>query len=142
MKRGVWLVVALLAGCGTSSMSPAPGTINGCASKDFVAAAAGGGTTRVQYGTPVGLAFSPNCLTIAPGQSVTFFGDTAQGADFSVHPLRPGGANGSNPGAGGSPIVAQNSGSTYTVVFPGAGTFGYFCQSHESMGMYGAIQVK
>jgi len=90
----------------------------------------------------LGLAFSPKRLSIAAGQSMTFFGDTTQDSNFAVHPLRPGGANGSDPGAGGNPIAAQNAGSTYTVAFPAAGTYGYFCQAHEGMGMYGAVQVK
>jgi len=72
---------------------------------------------------------------------VTFFGDTTQGSNFTVHPLRPGGANGSDPGAGGNPIAAER-GLEYTVAFPAAGTYGYFCQAHEGMGMYGAVQVK
>ena len=90
----------------------------------------------------LGLAFSPKRLRIAAGQSMTFFGDTTQDSNFAVHPLRPSGANGSDPGAGGNPIAAQNAGSTYTVAFPAAGTYGYFCQAHEGMGMYGAVQVK
>ena len=134
---------ALLAGCGASAIStPAAGTVNGCASGDFAAAATDGGTARIRYGDPIGLAFSPKCLSTTAGQSVTFFGDTTQGSNFSVHPLRPGGANGTDPGAAGNPIAAQTGGSTYTVVFPTAGTYGYFCQAHESMGMYGAVQVK
>ena len=60
----------------------------------------------------LGLAFSPKRLSIAAGQSMTFFGDTTQGSNFAVHPLRPGGANGSDPGAGGNPIAAQNAGSS------------------------------
>lgn len=144
VRRRAFFALALLAGCGTSALSPAPGTVNGCASKDFAPAAAGDSTVRIQYGDPIGLAYSPKCLTISSGQTVTFFGDTAQGANFIVHPLRPGGADGTNSGAGAppNPIAAQNTGSTYTVAFPGAGTFGYFCQAHQSMGMYGAIQVK
>jgi len=116
--------------------------VNGCANGDFGAAAADGGTARVQYGDPIGLAYSPKCLSIAAGQSVTFFGDPTQGSDFTAHPLRPGGADGTDPGASGNPIAAQVRGSTYTVVFPSAGTYGYFCQEHQSMGMYGAVQVK
>jgi len=114
--------LALIAGCAASAMSPAPGTVNGCANGDF--------------------AYSPKCLSIAAGQSVTFFGDPTQGSDFTAHPLRPGGADGTDPGASGNPIAAQVRGSTYTVVFPMAGTYGYFCQEHQSMGMYGAVQVK
>ena len=80
--------LALIAGCAASAMSPPPGTVNGCANGDFGAAAADGGTARVQYGDPIGLAYSPKCLSIAAGQSVTFVGDTTQGSDFTVHPLR------------------------------------------------------
>ena len=143
MRVGLLFASAVLAGCGASSIStPAAGTVNGCAAGDFVTGAAAGGSPRIQYGDPIGLAFSPKCMSITAGQSVTFFGDTTQGSNFSVHPLRPGGANGSDPGAGGNPIAAQNGGSAYTVVFPTAGTYGYFCQAHEGMGMYGAVQVK
>jgi plastocyanin len=142
MRRGAIFALVVVAGCGASSMSPALGTVNGCAASDFVTAAADGGVARVQYGDPIGLAFSPKCLSIAAGQSVTFVGDTTQGSSFSVHPLRSGGANGTDPGASGNPIAAQSGGSTYTVVFPTAGTYGYFCQAHEGMGMYGAVQVK
>ena len=132
-----WL--PLLAACGAAPMPPAPGTVNGCAPGSFTPPT---GAAQIQYGDPLGLVFSPKCLSISAGQGVTFFGDTSAGSSFVVHPLRPGGANGSDPGAAGNPIAAQTSGSTYTVVFPAAGTYGYFCQSHESMGMYGAIQVK
>lgn len=142
VKRAALFTLVAAAGCGSSSavMTPAAGTVNGCADGGFVAA--GGGAARVQYGDPIGLAFSPKCLSIAAGQSVTFFGDPTQGSNFSVHPLRPGGANGTDPGASGNPIAAQNGGSSYTASFPTAGTYGYFCQQHESMGMYGAVQVK
>ena len=113
--------------------------MNGCAADSFVPAAA---DARIQYGDPIGLAYSPKCLTISAGQSVTFVGDTTRGSNFAFHPLRPGGAVGSDPGSSGNPIAAQSSGSTYTVAFPTPGTYGYFCQEHESMGMYGAVQVK
>jgi len=141
MRRGAWFALAVLAGCAASTIPPAPGTVNGCGSGDF-APAATAGDARIQYGDPLGLVYSPKCLTISAGQSVTFFGDTSQGSNFGVHPLRPGGASGSDPGAGGNPISAQNNGATYTVAFPAAGTYGYFCLAHEGMGMYGAVQVK
>jgi plastocyanin len=142
MKNGALFAAALLAGCGAGSvLTPAAGTINGCASADF-APATSTGVARIQYGDPLGLVFSPKCLSISAGESVTFVGDTTQGSNFAVHPLRPGGALGTDPGSPGNPIAAQNGGSTYTVVFPAAGTYGYFCQNHEGMGMYGAVQVK
>jgi len=142
MRAALLFAAAALAGCGASTSTPAPGTINGCAAGDFVTGAGDGGIARIQYGDPIGLAFSPKCLSIMAGQSVNFFGDTTQGSNFSVHPLRPGGADGTDPGAAANPIAPQNGGSTHTVVFPSAGTYGYFCQAHQSMGMYGAVQVK
>jgi plastocyanin len=135
------LALVLLAGCGASLATPAAGTINGCAAADFVPAS-NAAAPRIQFGDPLGLLYSPKCLTISAGQSLTFFGDTTHGSDFSFHPLRPGGALGTDTGSGGNPIAAQNSGSTYTVTFPAAGTYAYFCQAHEGMGMYGAVQVK
>ena len=141
MRRGAVFALAWLAGCAASTIPPAPGTVNGCAGGDFVPATSAG-AARIQYGDPLGLVYSPKCLTISAGESVTFFGDTAQGSSFAVHPLRPGGASGSDPGAGGNPIAAQNGGATYTVTFPSPGTYGYFCLAHEGMGMYGAVQVK
>lgn len=140
MRRELLLALIVAAGCGASSTAPAPGTVNGCVSSDFVASDAG--VARIQYGDPVGLAYSPKCLSIAAGGSVTFAGDPAHGSTFSVHPLRPGGALGTDPGASGNPIAAQTGGATYTVAFPTAGTYGYFCQTHEGMGMYGAVQVR
>src|SRR5437588_6987122 len=123
MRRGAFLALVVTAGCGASSMAPGPGTVNGCAAGDFVP---GGSAGQIRYGDPIGLAYSPKCLSIAAGQSVTFVGDTTQGSSFTVHPLRPGGANGTDPGASGNPIAAQSGDSTYTVAFPAAGTYGYF----------------
>ncbi len=135
-------VVLACIGCGSSGSSSNPaGSINGCVPSDFTAAPATG-TVSVKYGDPIGLVYAPRCVSIAAGQSVTFAGDVSSGSTFSVHPLRPGGANGGPSGTTGNPIAAQDTGSTYTVSFPAAGTFTYFCRTHEQMGMYGAIQVR
>lgn len=138
-------LLLLAAACGGSSSpatTPTPSAINGCSPSDFAPGTATNGSVTIQYGDPLGLAYSPRCLSIAAGQSVTFFGDTSRGSSFSAHPLRPGGANGGNGGSAGNPIAPQSSGSSYTVAFPAPGTYPYFCLTHEGMGMFGAVQVK
>ena len=77
--------------------------------------------------------YSPPCIRIRFGQSVTF-----QGGDFGSHPLR----QGCGPISGS---VTASSGQTTTRTFNFAlGTFGYFCDQHGSAsgsGMAGAIEV-
>ena len=68
--------------------------LNGCADANFVA-----GTT-VAFGGAQGLAYSPKCLKIAAGASVTFNGD------FSTHPLLKGTPGNQTAGSAGNPIVA------------------------------------
>jgi len=135
--RFAFLLAVAMAGCGSSSTPSLAGTVNGCHTADFAATG-----TRIQYGEPLGLKYSPQCLSVSVGQQVTFFADTTTGANFSIHPLRPGTAPTSDPGSAGNPIVNQDTGSQYMVTFNTAGTYGYYCLSHESSGMYGAIQVK
>ena len=134
----------LLCACGSSNNNPPPAQgINGCAATSFPASSAAdaGGNVVVMFGSPLGLVYSPACTTINAGQTLTFQGASAP-ATFSVHPLTPGGANGTSGGSSGNPIVAQATGSTYTVSFPAKGTFGYFCQVHQGSGMAGAVLVK
>lgn len=75
--------------------------------------------------------YTPQCIRVAVGQTVTFSGS------FSSHPLE--GA------CGPSEVIAdQSSGSSYTASFATAGTYGYFCTRHgtrSGSGMAGAIEV-
>ena len=96
----------------------------------------------VQVGGSVGLAFSPQFLTINAGDTVTF---TNAGGQHNVS---------SDPGAvtsfhcstacGASPVGDPNSALwTQTITFPTPGTVGYHCDLHGApgQGMFGTITV-
>jgi plastocyanin len=131
---GALIAAAVLAACGSSTTTNGgnpPAGINGCTT--FTDATAAGASRTVTFTYP---SYSPPCLAVAAGQSVTFSGD------FTAHPLEAGVA----PGAGGTgsadnPIPSTSTGSSLTVAFPTAGTYPYFCVRHASLGMYGAIRV-
>jgi plastocyanin len=136
MKRGFTLLgctMLLGLGCGTSSPSndggtdagtggdTNVGTVNGCTS--FTA-----GTTVTGPSGDTPSQYTPNCISIAKGGSVTW------NVDFTAHPLEV--ENGTSP----SPITTTSSGTTVTFTFPNAGTYGFNCQNHPSI-MFGAVEV-
>lgn len=87
--------------------------------------------------TVQGLAYSPRCLRIAVGQSVTFSGS------FSSHPFRGGVVEGGNEVADpSSPITPTSTGTTATFTFPNAGVFPYYCDPHGLFGMSGVVYVE
>ncbi len=101
------------------------GTVNGCST--FTDDTAAGGTVTGPSGaTPA--QYTPNCVHVKVGQTVTF------NADFVNHPLQP--FNGDTP----NPIPNTATGSTVAVKFTAAGTFGFQCQAHPAI-MNGAVQV-
>jgi plastocyanin len=110
-------------------------SVNGCTAGNYVDATAAGVSRTVAF---TFFKYSPACLTIAAGQSVTFSGD------FFSHPLRAGVA----PSAGGeagppqNPIASVNGGTTASFAFARPGIYPYHCAAHENIGMYGAIQVR
>jgi plastocyanin len=79
-----------------------------------------------------GLRYSPNCLRLHLGQSVTFVGD------FGPHPL----SQACGPVTG---LFSAGLGNSFTTTFTaGLGVYGYFCSEHGSSngsGMAGAIEV-
>ena len=77
-----------------------------------------------------GLAYTPACIRIAAGSSVTFSGA------FSSHPLAAG-EDGVKDAS--SPIAETATGTTATFMFPNAGAFPYFCTLHHASGMEGAV---
>lgn len=87
--------------------------------------------------TSQGVAYTPRCVRVAAGTSVTFV------SDFDAHPLR-GGEVIDEVGIvdQSSPITPQDSGTTVTFVLPDAGEFPYFCSFHASIGMFGTIWVE
>ena len=108
-----------------------------CEEADFVDRTGGDGMSRT-IGVGAGaFVYTPSCMTIRAGQSLTF------AADFATHPLAPGVAPG-HPGTSTTPtpIAAQSSGTTYTVTFPDPGDYAYHCTVHyHSSGMYGVVRV-
>jgi plastocyanin len=109
--------------------------MHGCAESNFVDQTAGTNNDRMIMTRGTTSAFDYPCMTIRAGQSVIFMWA------FSRHPLAPGLA----PGETGtpsemSPIAAHNTGSVYTVRFPSAGVFPFFCSVHPGT-MKGVVRV-
>lgn len=77
--------------------------------------------------TFVGLIYTPGCIRIAAGQTVTFRGD------FLAHPLVGGilAGGGGSPDPG-SPITATSTGAEATFTFPAAGIYPYYCVTHAA----------
>ncbi|MBI5515376.1 MAG: hypothetical protein HY909_16475 [Deltaproteobacteria bacterium] len=93
----------------------------------------GGAAMRVV--TNVGSSsYTPRCMTISAGQSVTFM------TSFGAHPLRPGLRGMSMAGSPMNPITPQDSGSMAMVAFPRPGFYPYYCDFH--FGMVGVIRVR
>ena len=89
------------------------------------------------------LAFDPQFLTLAPGDTVAFINKggihnvVADNNEFRC-------ANGcDNDGANGNGALS-NDNWVAVVEFPDSGTFGYFCEAHGQPGqvMYGAVLVQ
>ena len=122
------------AGTSTSRDAGTVPTLNGCAGSAFIDRSTGDRT--IAFGSAVGLKYSPNCMIITAGQSVTFSGD------FTSHPL----VGGEYMGTGGSkpnPVPSKSTGTDNAVVaFPTRGLYPYYCNFHASSGMTGAIWVQ
>ncbi len=90
-----------------------------------------GSTAIIQFGGALGTQYSPSCIQIKSGQTVTFSGD------FALHPL----AQACGPGTL-IPAVPSGSSATFSACAPG--WYGYYCQNHgasDGTGMAGAILV-
>jgi plastocyanin len=146
MGTATLLSVALFSGCGGSNTPSPPavggGGINGCTS--FTDATAATASRTVNFGGSLANSYSPKCLAISAGQSVTFA--PMGNSSFTAHPLRKGVGptqTGSDPESANNPIQSVSSTSTpVQVTFTAAGTYGYYCSAHETLGMVGAIQVR
>ncbi len=104
----------------------------GCAT--YVDATAESASRTLTFPTG-GLQFSPKCLRVKVGQSVTFMSPDAL---FSSHPLK----QSCGPTAD---FVTANMGSSKTFTFTAAlGKYGFYCDEHGTMGgdgMAGSIEV-
>jgi plastocyanin len=113
-------------------------TLNGCSQADFDAndktAVAGAAERAIHFTTAVVNQYSPPCMKIKAGQSVTWSSADGRGQAFASHPLEPAG------GSANSPITLLDQGDAGTFTFPAAGIFGFECAMH-SRSMFGAILV-
>lgn len=108
--------------------------LNDCAASAYVDRTGDGDErTVVPRGTT---GYTPRCLTVRAGQTVTF------SMSFTTHPLVPGVPHGSGAGATTpTPIEAQRAGTTYAVAFAGAGFYPFYCNVHGHVGMAGVVRV-
>ena len=81
--------------------------------------------------------YSPKCLKVPAGTTVTFSGD------FTVHPLEPSTHRGALTG---NPITSTGSGTSKSFDFPTPGFYAYYCSVHGpsdgAAGMVGVIWVQ
>ena len=112
-------------------------TFHGCSAARLVDARAPSASRAVTFGSgPNPFSYSPNCLRVTQGQSVTFMGA------FSVHPLAPGVQGNPSASPADNPIPATTTGSQVEVTFPRAGVFPFFCTVHGAGGMTGVVRVE
>lgn len=109
--------------------------LNDCTAMNYADRSAGSDTDRVVR--PRGTTgYTPRCLVIRAGQSLTFE------MDFAEHPLVPGIPHGPTAGATSiNPIAMQSSGTTYAVTFASAGHYPFYCNRHGHVGMAGVVRV-
>jgi plastocyanin len=125
---GATALIFGMIGTRTNAFAASVPTVAGCSSSDFV-----DGLPANQI-TTAGTAFTPKCLRVKAGASVTI-----EASDH--HPLKamPDLGSDKNPFADASTFTTPQ-----TRVFNSPGVFGYFCTRHgddEGDGMAGAIVV-
>ena len=80
--------------------------------------------------------YTPRCVIIRAGQSLTFE------MDFAAHPLVPGIPHGPTAGATTPNLIPRMTmGASVVVAFPGAGYFPFYCDRHGHVGMAGVVRV-
>lgn len=126
----------------TSTAAPTTTTtlqeVNGCTTADAVDRRKPTADRSVEFGPYF---YSPQCIRIAAGQSVTFA--ATEGSSFLGHPLTGGEVVGETkvPDAT-SPIGSVTDGVIVDIVFPSPGTFPYYCDAHGVLfGMTGVVFV-
>jgi len=115
-----------------------PLALNGCQASSYEDLSAEDDERVVQIAAE-GLTYTPPCMTIAAGQSVSFEGS------LSAHPLAPGNADDNAAGSLDNPIAATSSGNSVEFTFETPGTYPYYCTLHSfgsGKGMAGAVHVR
>ena len=110
-------------------------SLNGCTDGKFIDSTVTT-NTNVAFGGGLGESYSPACVTIAVGRSVTFKGS------FQYHNLNKGSPSDLNAGSPNNPITQVTSGSEKVVTFPTAGDYPYICEFHNASGMMGVVRVR
>lgn len=108
----------------------------GCAPEDFVDATAAGAERVVRFGNELGNRYSPRCLSIAAGQTVTFQGP------FNTYGLTPGLPSSIATGAPFTPITYVFFSDSKDFTFTLAGDFIYSNAPNAALGMTGMIRVR
>jgi len=95
------------------------------------------GSTVTFPASATDVSYTPKCLKVTAGATVTFNGD------FTLHPLEPSTKRGTLTG---NPITSTGTGTTKGFVFPTAGYYAYYCMTHGpsdgAAGMVGVIWVQ
>jgi plastocyanin len=119
---------------GGSTTSTTLGSVHGCTVANAVNRS---GELDIRTVTFTFYEYTPKCLRIAPGQTVTFSGD------FSFHPIVGGEIVGNSKVPDGlSPITPSSGGNMKDVTFPTDGAFPYYCNNHGTTAdMFGAVFV-
>jgi len=93
------------------------------------ATSTGSRTSATQISVGPGTSFSPNQVTISPGDTVIW--------------VWAGGGHDVTFSTSGAPANCNNMSAGVCIrVFPTAGTFNYFCQPHVGLGMVGSVTVQ
>lgn len=126
----------------TTSGSAATGAaipdFNGCTNTAYVDRSGGSAMRTIEFGK-TGLTYTPKCMIVAAGQTVTFDGA------FTMHPLAPGDLGNATSGSPNNPIKEVGSGTSTTVTFSTPGTYPYHCTFHSQAGgggMTGVVHVR
>jgi plastocyanin len=82
--------------------------------------------TTVTFPASGGFSYSPKCLKVARGATVTFMSPSSS---FTAHPLKKSTERGTLTN---NPIVDTSTGSSTTVTFPNPGFYAYYCAYHGS----------
>jgi plastocyanin len=126
---------------GSTTSTPAPTTrsttfreVHGCTLDVAVDRSAPGDDRTVTFAP---YQYTPKCIRIAAGETVTFSGA------FAEHPLVGGEIMGFDAVPDpSSPITPTSSGSTKDVLFESGGTYPFYCDFHGvTQGMVGAVLV-
>lgn len=160
-KLSLSFLFVLLGACGSSSSNNADGGTGGAGGSAAGANGGNGGApTSVPFmavapcanedayvaGATVAFpgtdsTYSPSCLKIAPGDTVTF---QSAASTFLVHPLEPSRRRGD---AANNPITTvQTATMSRAFTFSVSGFYGYYCSAHgasdDGTGMAGVIWVQ